>query len=1586
MKTLRSLILGVLTLVSIAVGARAQVQTAGTLYVDIDPTGTALGLLGSISNNGTSGGYFEPSSVALQNGSNDWPVVVAVGGGTKGIMFNGRSHLQHVTAFSSTVFFPAPASLTGTNPTCSVEVWCINPTLSDEEQLVAWGRTGGTNSLMAFGYGAGGGGAGGAVNRNAGPNLVAPFHGLAGPNLSWGTAHPKAGTWHHLVYTFDGPNRMNRLYADGQKVVEFSNTTDVVTWGFTNITIATAHGAGAINGQNNTARSALVIGRVRVHSGVLSDAQVVNNYQFEVGSYAASPTVLTSGPIHRYSFNIPPMADAVGVTVTDSVGTAHGLVQGFLGLNSASTDGKKLYLTGGPPGGANTPAYVDLPNGMVSSLSTSNAGPGKFTIEGWMNIECGFAWTPVFNFGTTTLGEQTGPTTTGTGYQGRNYINWGLNNVSRALMRFEVGVPSTNDVPTNAPTGTITPDFLMDNKDKVPYSLQHFAVTWDEASGDIFIYVNGIQATRVNVLPQKFNSIGDVNCWLGRSQWQGDNYMKGNYDEVRIYNRVLSPGEVASDYRYGPDIVLTNLGSLGALNSIQIQPLGNSNTWVGMAPQLQVLANYANDPGVDVTDAPGIAYSSSNTNVTTVNSNGLLRLISAGPATITATFGAQTANITITNVAPPTPALIHRYSFTGVFDYTDSIGGATGTANGTSIADGSGKLILDPSGQGYLSLPTTVLAGEDALSIEAWVNVNTAAANNMLWAFGDQNPLTGNGRYGLFLSTTANLRTALFDTDAGSGHEQNAQRNGNINGLVNQHLVGVYDPLLGKVALYFNGALAAQVNAITPLTTAISNTLSQIGRSLYAPDPYWNGSVDEFRIWHGALSQQQIAVSDAAGPNTVLTIPGGLLSVASSLPFSNTVVTVSQQANFTGNFASMAGVNLFNYGEAGVTASSDNPAVASVTSAGVVRANAQGVAHIVFSYAGFSATNTITIQSAAPVMQHRYNFNGDAVDSIGGANGTLNGGASFSGGKVVLNAGTGDYVSLPSGIIAGYFATTVEAYVDFGTNISGSWLYGFGDQNGTGNGRFYTYYTPHINNTSRAGITASDPGNTGEQNVTDNVENLDSKTNLHIVVITHPFLGFESLYINGQQRAINNNVTALLSSVSPNFAYIGKSLWDVGGVGGYPASQPYLNASVDEFRIYQGAVSNSQIALNAASGPNVIVTNPGALLAVRIVLNSNMVFNTDQLIQVLGDFTSVSNVNMLGYTNVTIASSDTVVITTNALQGSIHASGTGRATVTATIQGTNYNAVVNVTPSGGPFFALRHRYPFNGNANDVAGTAHGTLKGNATIAGGALILTGGANGVNYLDLPNGLVSQGMTNATFEIWARQDAVATWSRIMDFGNSNNGEDNPGGGVNYLFWTLADGQGNQRFAVTTNGPGAEAPQLVGLPTVNGQTNQYVVTYDTVNNVDVMYTNGVRVITSGNSTAGVGPQNTAPFAMSNFNDVNVWVGRSQYSADPSFNGAIFEFRIYEGAFNSNEVAARFAAGMDGADPIPSISVVSNTPASFTLTWPAYAIRYGLQSRTSLTSGSWTNYGPFVPVTTNGIRRITVAPTGQSLYFRLTD
>ena len=92
--------------------------------------------------------------------------------------------------------------------------------------------------------------------------------------------------------------------------------------------------------------------------------------------------VLKSKLIHRYDF------EGSGTPVKDRIGTANGSV---MGATQTLLDGHGVVLLGG----GNAGAYVDLPNGLVSSLKDA-------TLEAWVTWGGGNAWQRIFDFGDTT--------------------------------------------------------------------------------------------------------------------------------------------------------------------------------------------------------------------------------------------------------------------------------------------------------------------------------------------------------------------------------------------------------------------------------------------------------------------------------------------------------------------------------------------------------------------------------------------------------------------------------------------------------------------------------------------------------------------------------------------------------------------------------------------------------------------------------------------------------------------------------------------------------------------------------------------------------------------------------------------------------------------------------------------------------------------------------------------------------------------------------------------------------------------------------------------------------------------------------
>ncbi len=91
----------------------------------------------------------------------------------------------------------------------------------------------------------------------------------------------------------------------------------------------------------------------------------------------------------------------------------------------------------------------------------------------------------------------------------------------------------------------------------------------------------------------------------------------------------------------------------------------------------------------------------------------------------------------------------------------------------------------------------------------------------------------------------------------------------------------IVDPTNGYTAIYTNGVLEiAQTNTLPPLK-GISTAWSFLGRSLFGSDPYLNAIIDEFRIYDGRLTPQEIATDCQFGPNA-LALPVTLAETKSS--------------------------------------------------------------------------------------------------------------------------------------------------------------------------------------------------------------------------------------------------------------------------------------------------------------------------------------------------------------------------------------------------------------------------------------------------------------------------------------------------------------------------------------------------------------------------------------------------------------------------------------------------------------------------------------------------------------------------------
>jgi len=218
----------------------------------------------------------------------------------------------------------------------------------------------------------------------------------------------------------------------------------------------------------------------------------------------------------------------------------------------------------------------------------------------------------------------------------------------------------------------------------------------------------------------------------------------------------------------------------------------------------------------------------------------------------------------------PLPMLVHRYSFsaTSGTNVNDSIGGAAwnGTLPNGGTLSGS-NLTLSAASSQYVQLPAGILSNYTAITIEVWATFpDQIAWNTMFFSFG--NTVSGVGNNYIFCAPQGG-RIAITSTNFTG--EQNAYSGIDFSFHTNLHVTAIFNPPANYLAIYTNGVLAGVNTAVTTPMNAVSNVFSYIGKSLYSGDAFFDVSLDELRIYNGVMQPADIAASQLAGADVLLT-------------------------------------------------------------------------------------------------------------------------------------------------------------------------------------------------------------------------------------------------------------------------------------------------------------------------------------------------------------------------------------------------------------------------------------------------------------------------------------------------------------------------------------------------------------------------------------------------------------------------------------------------------------------------------------------------------------------------------------------
>jgi hypothetical protein len=201
-----------------------------------------------------------------------------------------------------------------------------------------------------------------------------------------------------------------------------------------------------------------------------------------------------------------------------------------------------------------------------------------------------------------------------------------------------------------------------------------------------------------------------------------------------------------------------------------------------------------------------------------------------------------------------------------------------GTApSGTGYRFEAGKvgnaLTLLKAGYGYVSMPPSLFNGATAVTVAAWIKVNAAQNWQRVFDVGvdshlDRDPLTGS-KYFTLIPQNAASQLELAITANGCGNAQLLHANAIVPADGWRHVAVTIDGSQGVV--YVNGPGIAG--------TTTSNTLvlrpvdlgtidyAYLGKSPWGVDPYFDGQIDEVRVYRRALSATEVqTLAQFTGP------------------------------------------------------------------------------------------------------------------------------------------------------------------------------------------------------------------------------------------------------------------------------------------------------------------------------------------------------------------------------------------------------------------------------------------------------------------------------------------------------------------------------------------------------------------------------------------------------------------------------------------------------------------------------------------------------------------------------------------------
>ncbi len=154
----------------------------------------------------------------------------------------------------------------------------------------------------------------------------------------------------------------------------------------------------------------------------------------------------------------------------------------------------------------------------------------------------------------------------------------------------------------------------------------------------------------------------------------------------------------------------------------------------------------------------------------------------------------------------------------------------------------------------YVALPANLTASLTNFTFEAWVYWDGSNNWQQIFDFGNSTTVYMQ----LTPSSGGNANKPAFAINNGGGEQV---INSSVSAIPNQwqHYAVVLDDAANTGVLYIDGVQVGSNTAITLTPAALGNLANTwLGRSQFGGDPYFNGKMDDVRIWNFAKTSQQV--------------------------------------------------------------------------------------------------------------------------------------------------------------------------------------------------------------------------------------------------------------------------------------------------------------------------------------------------------------------------------------------------------------------------------------------------------------------------------------------------------------------------------------------------------------------------------------------------------------------------------------------------------------------------------------------------------------------------------------------------------